>query len=209
MNSQCTNIHDFESPVYELTDEYDGHKVVPKNFFTLLEAYQNHPEAKSLAPDGGPCEFDTRGLLQRAHIIENWPPVYIGKGSDRHWEEGEDPSLLDPNTMIYKRKGYAVTTDEQLARIADVPKREFIRRRINQHTLEKICKRQPVRTIKLTKCLKVLEEYEADRAGVRARERGSGETWTGGRSGAWGAGDVEREALAASYCGKFMRRSRS
>jgi hypothetical protein len=75
MNSRCNNIHDFESPVYELTDEYDGYKVVPKNFFMLLDAYQNHPEAKSLAPGGGPCEFDTRGLLQRAHVIANWTPV--------------------------------------------------------------------------------------------------------------------------------------
>jgi hypothetical protein len=162
MNSRCTNIHDFESPVYELTDEYDGHGVVPKNFFMLLNAYQNHPEAKSLAPDGGPCEFDTRGLLQRAHIVANWPPVYIGKESDRHWEEGEDPSLLELNTIIYKRKGYAVATDEQLVHIADVPKREFMRRRINQHTLEKICNREPVRAEKLAKCLRVLKEYEEE-----------------------------------------------
>ena len=28
--------------------------------------------------------------LQRAHIVGNWPPIYIGKESDRHWEEGED-----------------------------------------------------------------------------------------------------------------------
>jgi hypothetical protein len=55
----------------------------------LLDAYQNHPEAKSLAPDGGPCEFDTQGLLQRAHIVANWPPVYIGKESDRHWDRCE------------------------------------------------------------------------------------------------------------------------
>lgn len=162
MNSRCTNIHDFESPVYELTDEYDGHGVVPKNFFMLLNAYQNHPEAKSLAPDGGPCEFDTRGLLQRAHIVANWPPVYIGKESDRHWEEGEDPSLLELNTIIYKRKGYAVATDEQLVHIADVPKREFMRRRINQHTLEKICNREPVGAEKLAKCLRVLKEYEEE-----------------------------------------------
>ena len=162
MNSRCNNIHDFESPVYELTDVYDGHKVVPKNFFMLLDAYQNHPEAKSLAPDGGPCEFDTRGLLQRAHVIANWPPVYIGKESDRHWEEGEDPSLLDPSTIIYKRKGYAVASEEQLARIEKVPKREFMRRRINQHTLEKICNREPVRAEKLAKCLKALKEYEEE-----------------------------------------------
>ena len=162
MNSKCTNIHDFESPVYELTDEYDGHKVVPKNFFMLLDAYQNHPEAKSLAPGGGPCEFDTQGLLQRAHIVANWPPIYIGKESDRHWEEGEDLSLLEFNSIVYKRKGFAVATDEQLDRIAEVPKREFMRRKVNQHTLEKICRREPVRAVKLAKCLKVLEEYQEE-----------------------------------------------
>jgi hypothetical protein len=129
----------------------------------LADSYQNHPEAKSLGPDGKPCEFDTRGLLQRAHIIANWPPVYIGKESDRHWEEGEDPSLLEFKALQYRRKGNAVADDEQLSRIAKVPKREFMRQGINQHTLEKICRREPVRAIKLAKCLKVLEQYEAER----------------------------------------------
>jgi hypothetical protein len=104
------------------------------------------------------CEFDTRGLLQRAHIAANWPPIYIGKESDKHWEEGEDLSLLDFKTIEYRRKGNAVATDEQLARIAKVPKREFMRRGINQHTLEKICRREPVRASKLAECIKVLEE---------------------------------------------------
>jgi hypothetical protein len=144
--------------VYELADEYDGRRAVPENFFTLLESYQNHPEAKSLGPDGKPCEFDTRGLLQRAHIVANWPPAYIGKESDKHWEEGEDLSLLEFKTIEYKRKGYVVATDEQLKRIAIVPKREFMRRGINQHTLEKICSREPVRANKLAECLEVLEE---------------------------------------------------
>ena len=81
-----------------------------------------------MGPDGKRCEFDTRGLLQRAHIVANWPPVYIGKESDRHWEEGEDLSLLDFITIEYKRKGYAVATDEQFARIATVSKREFMHR---------------------------------------------------------------------------------
>src|SRR5271167_867610 len=127
----------------------------------LLDSYQDHPEAKSLGPDGEPCQPDTRGLLQRAHIVANWPPIYIGKESDRHWEEGEDLSLLEFKAIEYKRKGYAVATDEQLARIADVPKREFMRRGINQDTLEKICQREPVRATKLAECLKVLEEYDS------------------------------------------------
>lgn len=127
----------------------------------LLESYQHHPESKSLGPNGETCESDTRGLLQRANIVANWPPIYIGKESDKHWEEGEDLSLLEFKTVEYKRKGYAVATDEQLAWIAKVPKRELRRRGINQHTLEKICRQELVRTINLATCLKALEEYEA------------------------------------------------
>jgi hypothetical protein len=160
MRSNCINIHDYKSPVYELTDEYDSRKALPKNFFMLLDSYQNHPEAKSLGPDGNPCNFDTRGLLQRAHIIAHWPPILIGKESDRHWEEGDDLSLLEFKAIQYRRKGNAIADDEQLARILRVAKREFIRRGINQHTLEKICGRKPVRAVKLTKCLKAVEECE-------------------------------------------------
>jgi len=163
MCSKCINIHDCQSPVYELTDEYDGRKALTKNFFMLLDSYQNHPEAKSLGPDGKPCDFDTRGLLQHAHIVANWPPVYIGKESDRHWEEGEDLSLLEFKAIQYKRKGNAFADDDQVARIAQVPRREFMRRGINQHTLEKICRREPVRAVKLAKCLKVLEECESEK----------------------------------------------
>jgi hypothetical protein len=161
MRSKIINIHDPQSRLYELTDEYDGRRAVPKNFFMLLESYQNHPEAKSLGPDGKPCEADTRGLLQRTHIVANWPPIYIGKESDKHWEEGEDLSLLEFKTVEYERRGYAVATDEQLAQIAKVPKREFMRRGINQDTLEKICSKVPVRATKLARCLKVLEAPES------------------------------------------------
>ena len=99
-------------------------------------------------------------LLQRAHIVANWPTIYIGKESDKHWEEGEDLSLLEFKTIEYKRKGYAIATDEQLERIARVPKRELRRRGINQHTLQKICKKQPVRVSRFAKCLRALEEAE-------------------------------------------------
>src|SRR5215469_11254567 len=156
MRSKCINIHDPQSRVYELTNEYDGRRAVPKTFFMLLESYQSHPEAKSLGTNGKPCESDTRGLLQRAHITANSPPIYIGKESDRHWEEGEDLSLLEFKTIEYKRKGFAIATDEQLKRIEKIPKREFSRRGIKQHTLEKICNRMPVRTTKLSECLKTL-----------------------------------------------------
>jgi hypothetical protein len=162
MRAKCVDIYDCKSPVYELTDEHDACKVLPKNFFVLLDSYQDHPEAKSLGPKGNPCELDTRGLLQRAHVVAKSPPIYIGKESDRHWEEGEDWSLLESKAVQYKRRGNAIANDEQLALIAKIPKREFIRRGINQHTLEKICKQQPVRAAKLAECLKVIEELKKE-----------------------------------------------
>ena len=102
---------------------------------------------------------DTRGLLQRAHIIANWRPIYIAKESDKRWEEGEDLSLLEFKTIEYKRKGYAIATNEQLKRIAKIPKREFMRCGIFQHTVEKIGARVPVRAIMLASS-KVLAEYQ-------------------------------------------------
>jgi hypothetical protein len=163
MNMKCVDIHNEQSPTYALTNEYDGCRALTKNFFMLMESYQNHPEAKSLGPDGKPCAFDTRGLLQRAHIIANWPPIYIGKESERHLEEGDDLSLLEFKALQYRRKGRAVANDEQLGRIAKVAKREFMRRGVNQHTLEKICKQEPVGSAKLAKCLKVLEDCEKEK----------------------------------------------
>jgi hypothetical protein len=157
MRSKCINIHDPKSRVYELTDEYDGRRAVPMNFFTLLESYQHHAEAKSLGPNGEACKSDTRGLLKRAPITANFPLIYIGKESDKHWEEGEDLSLVEFKTTEYKRKGYAIATDEQLARIAMLSKREFMRRGINQHTLEKICRKVSVRAKSLAKCLSAVE----------------------------------------------------
>ena len=163
INSKCINIHDRDSPTYRLKFDYtdDGISVSPVNFYQLVESYQNHPEAKSLGPDGKLCEFDTSGLLQRAHIVAG-EHIPIGKESDRHWEQSEDISLLEFKAIQYKRGGTLTATDEQLKRIANVPKRGFIRRGINQHTLEKICNEEDVRASKLAKVLKVLQEWESE-----------------------------------------------
>jgi hypothetical protein len=64
-----------------------------------------------------------------------------------------------------------VATAEQLQRIADVPKREFMRRGVNQHTLEKICRKAPVRVSKLAKALKILQQWESENGGLLAQWR--------------------------------------
>jgi uncharacterized protein (DUF2384 family) len=108
----------------------------------------------SLAGFGWPLRHNRAAHGQDAQSFQ-----WLRSESDKHWEEGEDLSLLEFKTIEYKRKGYAIATDDQLRRIAKVPKREFIRRGINQHTLEKICEQEPVRVAKLAKCLEVLDAY--------------------------------------------------
>jgi len=36
----------------------------------------------------------TEAVAGRSYIVANWPPIYLGKGSERHREGGEDTSLL-------------------------------------------------------------------------------------------------------------------
>jgi hypothetical protein len=87
------------------------HNVVfPSQFARLLIEYQEHPEAKSLAPDGSPCEASTSGLLKRAHIIAG-EFRYVGKETDRKWEEGDDISMLEFKSTEYGRAKRVIASE--------------------------------------------------------------------------------------------------
>ena len=83
----------------------------PSQFARLLLQYREHPEAKSLAPDGSPCKADTSGLLRRAHVFAG-EFRYVGKETDRKWEEGEDTSVLDFKATEYGRTKRVVASEE-------------------------------------------------------------------------------------------------
>jgi hypothetical protein len=74
-----------------MTPDPSQRKVSPESMQIILRQYLEHPEAKSLGPDGGPCLRTTTGLLRRTSILAG----EIIKEMDRHWEQGEDPSLVD------------------------------------------------------------------------------------------------------------------
>jgi hypothetical protein len=93
--------------------------VFPSQFARLLVEYQEHPESKSLAPDGGPCRAETGGLLKRAHIVAG-ELRYVGKETDRKWEEGDDISLLEFKTTEYGRASRVVASEEVKRAIAEI-----------------------------------------------------------------------------------------
>jgi hypothetical protein len=85
----------------------------PSQFARLLIEYQEHPESKSLAPDGTPCEAGTCGLLQRTHVI-------AGKETDRKRGEGDDFSVLEFKTTEYGRRRRSFLTHLQQMKSASL-----------------------------------------------------------------------------------------
>jgi hypothetical protein len=72
-----------------------------ETFRDIAEEFRIHRESKSRAPDGSPCNFQTRGLLKRTHI-ESTGVITHGKETDRQWQQGEDISLLFPLLPVYR-----------------------------------------------------------------------------------------------------------
>lgn len=94
-----------------MTANSNQQRVFPDSFQIILNQYLGKAEVKSLAPDGTLCGPWTKGLLRRATIVAR-QLVPVGKETDRHWEQGEDPSMLDPKLQIYGRTGKLVVLDE-------------------------------------------------------------------------------------------------
>jgi hypothetical protein len=64
-----------------------------KSYADVFEEYRNHPEPKSLGPDGEPCGRATSGELSRRPVFGMYP-IYIGKEANR-LEEVEQGTVHD------------------------------------------------------------------------------------------------------------------
>jgi len=145
-NLEGINLWDEE--IYRIAMHPDGRRntVVPESLRIILGQYLRHPEAKSLAPDGTRCVGSTQGLLGRTWITVR-RIIPVGKETDRHWEQGEDPSLLDFRIKDWttERMAVAVVSDRRMWKKIGV--RNLIRRsKLSQKTVYAILNGQPVRT---------------------------------------------------------------
>lgn len=121
-------------------------KVIPESFRILLRKYLGKPEVKSLAPDGTPCTATTRGLLQRARIKAG-KLVPVGKETDRRWEQGEDPSMIDSDVYVYERRTRLVIADpSERKKWSAIGLRRLIREtKLSQTPVSNALKGKPVR----------------------------------------------------------------
>jgi hypothetical protein len=150
-------IHDEKcySLALEQTPRLD--KVIPKTFGYILRAYPFHPENKSLAPDGAPCSRNTRGLLQRMHVVAT-QPRYIGKETDRKWDQGEDFSLLNFKPAQFNELGKMEKADSALIeRLTTVPIKVLARKaNIDRNTIRKILRGSAVRRVTIQRVAEAL-----------------------------------------------------
>jgi len=138
----------WDEDIYRIAMHRDGRRniVVPESLGIILGEYLRHREVKSLAPDGTPCVPSTQGLLGRTWITAR-KIVPVGKETDRHWEQGEDPSLLD-----FRLKEYRGTAKMPVAGVSDrrrwkkIGVRNLIRKsKLSQRAVYAILNGQPVR----------------------------------------------------------------
>ena len=136
--------------------------VFPSQFSRLLVQYQEHPEAKSLAPDGAPCRADTRGLLKRTHVIAG-ELRYVGKESDRKWEEGDDISVLEFKATEYGRAKKVVADISIADQIRAIGVRKTMGlTKMSQHTIEKLIRREAVKRKTHEHVLKAIRGLQID-----------------------------------------------
>jgi hypothetical protein len=138
----------------------------PSTYAHMIEEYIRHPEAKSLAPDGGPCTAETRGLLQRAHITAG-QIRYIDKETSSMWAQGDDLSVISDEDEIgfrmveYGRDRRVVLPGSLKREIVNMGLRELRRRGIGQHTIEKALHSQ-VCAKTLRKILDAIDAYKKE-----------------------------------------------
>jgi uncharacterized protein (UPF0335 family) len=106
-HSICVNTHDGKT--YRL-DELSPADIVTLG--DILCGYVQHPEIKSLGPDGEKCKAHTRGLLRRM-VINGGLQHCIGKEVSR-FEQGKDDFIENIDDVCIHYDGGRVAANESL-----------------------------------------------------------------------------------------------
>ena len=85
---------------------------------------------------------------------------YVGKETDRRWEQGEDLSLVEFKSFEYQQSKQVVAGEDIKKDILRIGIRKLERGTgVSHHTLDKILKGEPVRRKTLAKIMKRLPLY--------------------------------------------------
>jgi hypothetical protein len=139
--SLCINTYDGKT--YRLEELSRGDVI---SLGDILCGYVNHPEIKSLGPDGAKCHADTRGLLRRMEINGGLQHC-IGKEVSR-FEEGKNDFIENIDDMCIHYAGGRVVANESLIS-------EISRRGLRQTTKRTGLDRKTIRAVQNGKRVKI------------------------------------------------------
>jgi hypothetical protein len=127
-----------------------------------------HPEAKSLSPNGKPCDEYTTGLLGWRPIRSMFPFVYIGKEIERRAQEGEDINLAEavrPRTYAPRQTRHTRPASADLIRRAGrFSIRKLMRESdVSQHSVERFLDGAPVHPGTRARLEKAVEKLDRER----------------------------------------------
>jgi hypothetical protein len=108
LSRDYTEIH--SGGTVHLGTEYHGKLLTPQTLSSIIWRHYLHPEDKSLAPDGKPCDAHTRGLLLRRPVQALTPFIFIGKEIERRAQEGGDVIVLEGGGPIQYQAGRTIKT---------------------------------------------------------------------------------------------------
>ena len=144
--SPCINTHDGKS--YRL-DEFSRADIITLG--DILCGYVQHPEIKSLGPDGEKCKAHTRGLLRRM-AINGGLQHCIGKDVSR-FEQGKGDFIENIDDVCIHYDGGRVAANESL--IAEISARGLRKTtketRLDRKTIRTILKGEKVKASTLAK----------------------------------------------------------
>ena len=132
-----------------------------KAYGNFLGEYRAHPEAKFVDREGNPCRDTTQGLLRPSHIVAR-EHRYIGKETSRHWEQGDDMSLVDFRCMEYRGDGKVIANKETIARMGKFSERQIEKGTgLDRKTIRLIRRGiESVKPVTLSKIIKFLDEQK-------------------------------------------------
>ena len=117
----------------------------------ILQRLEPRPFGFLLIPHG-----DSMGL-QRSFVVAA-SRRYVGKETDRRWEQGEDLSLVEFKAVEYQGSKQAVASEEIKEQILKTGIRKLEREtRVCHHTIDRILKGENIRRKTLAKMAKLLQ----------------------------------------------------
>ncbi len=166
LTQDYTEIHTGE--VVKLGSEFRGQKLKPQTLGGVVWRHFLHPEAKSLSPNGKPCDEYTTGLLGWRPIRSMFPFVYIGKEIERRAQEGEDINLAEavrPRTYAPRQTRHTRPASADLIRRAGrFSIRKLMRESdVSQHSVERFLDGAPVHPGTRARLEKAVEKLDRER----------------------------------------------